>query len=276
MTSKDMDQASFKKAVAAGFDVASEGYDRPAMRFFDNSAQELVRGLALKGDERVLDACAGTGKVAVAVAKRVPRGEVLGIDLSEGMLRRAAERAKAAGVANASFQQGDVDTADFPAGRFDGLTCGFGVFFWSEMEKSLSRLLASVRPGGFAAVSSFAAGSFEPHSNICLKMFARYGVKLPDSYTWHRMDHPDKVKKILEASGLKDVSCRRFQAGYDLETAADWWDLIRFTGFRTFLNQLSPDQAARYQEEFLREVESSRKGGNIPLHVEVILSTAVK
>ncbi|MFN8094232.1 MAG: methyltransferase domain-containing protein [Vicinamibacteria bacterium] len=271
-----MDERRYKDAVAEAFDEAAEGYDLEAMRFFDNAAEELARSLPLGGGERVLDAATGTGKVAVAVARRLATGSVTGIDLSAGMLARAGRRAERAGVRNVDFQRCDVDEARLSPASFDGLTCAFGVHFWSDMERSLGGILRAVREGGFVAIASFAKGSFEPEAGICLRKFAEFGVKLPEVYSYERLDHPEKVARLLQAVGLRDCVTRTFQAGHDLASPGDWWDLVRYTGFRAFLNQLTADEAARYRDEFLSAVAASAGGRRVVLNVEVILATAVR
>ncbi len=265
-----MSESKFKKAVQDAFDEAALGYDKPAMRFFDNSAENLIRQLALKGNERILDAATGTGKIAVSAARELKTGHVTGIDMSAGMLAVAQKKANGAGLSNVSFRRMDVDSADFPPASFDGLTSGFGVHFWSNMEKSLGHLIGMVRRGGFVAITSFAKGSFEPQSNFCLNRFSSYGVKMPDSYTWERLDHPDKNKQLLEIVGLNEIRIRTDQVGYHLESAENWWDLVLFTGFRAFLNQLTPDQASRFKEEFINEVAATANEKGVFLNVAVI------
>lgn len=271
-----MSDPTFKKAVENAFDEASAGYDRPALQFFDRGAEALVRQISLRGDEHVLDAATGTGKIALALAARLHDGHVTGIDLSSGMLAAARKKAEARNLQNLSFRQADVDAVTFPPASFDGLTCGFGVHFWTNMEASLARLAGFVKPGGFVGITSFAKGSFEPQSILCLKRFESYGVKMPDTYTWERLDHPDKNRQLFEAVGLTDVRCEKQQVGAYLKNTEDWWDLVVFTGFRAFLNQLNESQAARYKAEHLKEIEATRGEKGIFLNVEVITAVGRK
>lgn len=53
---------------------------------------ELVNGLRLRGDERVLDAGCGTGRVTARLLERLPEGEVIALDGSQAMLDAAGER----------------------------------------------------------------------------------------------------------------------------------------------------------------------------------------
>jgi ubiquinone/menaquinone biosynthesis C-methylase UbiE len=270
-----MNDKDYKRYIRGAFDQASAGYDHRILRFFDNSARRLARMLPLKGGELLLDAASGTGKVALAVAERLKGGHVTGVDLSSGMLARAGRKAKRAGLRNVSFLNADLDTVPFPPGYFDGVTCGFGVFFWKDMQKGLSRLAGLVKKGGFVAFSAFADGSFDPHADMCLKRFEAYGVKLPKSYAWRKLDHPAKIKKLLHSVGLRNVVCKQFQAGYPVHPQ-DWWHIIRFSGFRAFLNQLTPEQAARYKREFLKDVAATAKAGKVFLDVRVITASATK
>ena len=271
-----MKEEEYKKVIQNAFDEASIGYDSPAMRFFDTSAERLVERLPLKGHEHILDVATGTGKIALTAAKRLSRGQVTGIDLSEGMLKRAREKAQRENLRNISFRCADIDIVDWPKDYFDGLCCGFGVHFWSDMEKSLSRLIRMIKPGGFVAMTSFAKGSFEPQSNLCLERFKRYGVKLPDSYTWERLDNIPKTKELLKKVGFRNIESHQTKMGYYLKSPEQWWDLVFYTGFRAFLNQLSEEQVTRYKHEHLKEIESTADKKGIYLNVEVIFTIAYK
>lgn len=271
-----MNDEKFKKVIRKSFNVASIGYDRPAMRFFDQSAERLVKCVSLEGHENVLDVATGTGKVALAAAARLKKGSVTGVDLSEGMLLVAKRKARYAGLTNASFLRSDVDALRLSRKNLDGLFCGFGVFFWSNMERSLSRLLETVKPDGFVAISSFAKGSFEPQSGLCLSRFHRYGVKLPKSYTWERLGSIKQHKILFQKVGLKNIRSHKKQMGYYLDGSESWWDLVRYTGFRSFLNKLSPSQAKRYKVEHMKEIKGTADKKGIWLNVEVIFTVACR
>src|SRR5207247_11261612 len=101
---------------------------------------ETARRVVSPGD-RVLDACCGTGDLAVAAQRA--GGKVIGLDFSERMLERA--RAKSDQV---EWVQGDALALPFEDGSFDAATVGFGVRNLDDLEGGLRELRRVLRRGG--------------------------------------------------------------------------------------------------------------------------------
>lgn len=91
-------------------------------------AMDLVSRLDLRGDERVLDIGCGDGKITAQVAYRLPRGEVLGIDLSRDMIDFAIDKHPVETNSNLAFQWGDASELDFNE-EFD-LVISFACLHW--------------------------------------------------------------------------------------------------------------------------------------------------
>jgi trans-aconitate 2-methyltransferase len=91
-------------------------------------AIDLVSGLEFKGDEKVLDIGCGDGKITSAIAARVPKGQVLGIDLSREMVDFARSKYPKHDYPNLSFQQKDASQLDFQD-EFD-VVVSFACLHW--------------------------------------------------------------------------------------------------------------------------------------------------
>ena len=94
---------------------------------------------------RVLDACCGTGDLAIAAERE--GGIVTGLDFSPGMLARA--RAKSRTI---DWVQGDVLSLPYEDGSFDAVTVGFGVRNVADLRAGLIELRRVLRPGGRIAI----------------------------------------------------------------------------------------------------------------------------
>src|SRR5271166_182017 len=91
-------------------------------------AEEEIGRLKLDGAERVLDVGCGDGKVTAAIADRVPRGSVLGVDPSHNMIAFAASHFGATVRANLRFEVADARRLPYRC-EFD-LVVSFNALHW--------------------------------------------------------------------------------------------------------------------------------------------------
>jgi demethylmenaquinone methyltransferase/2-methoxy-6-polyprenyl-1,4-benzoquinol methylase len=115
--------------------------------------RKAVALLDLHGRERVLDACTGTGDLAIALLDAGPTGagEVVGTDFAPEMVARA----KAKAGRRAHFEVADTTRLPFGDGEFDAATVGFGVRNLEDLDRGLAELCRVLKPGGRLAVLEF-------------------------------------------------------------------------------------------------------------------------
>src|ERR671934_984932 len=99
--------------------------------------------------DSALDACCGTGDLALALARRVgPGGAVVGCDFSVPMLELARRKAAADGLGWVRFEWADVLDLPYEDASFDAVTVGFGVRNFADLERGLGELARVLRRGG--------------------------------------------------------------------------------------------------------------------------------
>jgi ubiquinone/menaquinone biosynthesis C-methylase UbiE len=103
---------------------------------------------------RILDLGTGTGVVATALGKRYPGAEVLGIDLSPGMIEEARRQLPPELAGRVGFEVGDASALACPDGDFDLVVLSNMIPFFDE----LARIVAS----GGTLVLSFSKGAETP------------------------------------------------------------------------------------------------------------------
>ncbi len=109
-----------------------------------------VERLGLTGKERCLDACCGTGDLALALAKG-GASSVVGSDFAPQMLEIADAKAKG----SIRFVVADTTRLPFPDGEFDVATVGFGVRNLEDLDGGLRELCRVLKPGGRLAILEF-------------------------------------------------------------------------------------------------------------------------
>jgi demethylmenaquinone methyltransferase / 2-methoxy-6-polyprenyl-1,4-benzoquinol methylase len=188
--------------------VMTAGLDR---RWRRETATAVVR----PGD-RVLDACCGTGDLALAAARA--GGRVTGIDFSERMLERA--RRKAPGL---TWLQGDAMAMPFEDGSFDAVTIGFGLRNLEDERRGLVELRRVLVPGGRLGVLEITRpkGLLEPFYRVWFDgLVPLAGKVLPGgaAYSYlpasvRRFPSPELLAELILAAGFENVRFRLFAGG---------------------------------------------------------------
>jgi demethylmenaquinone methyltransferase/2-methoxy-6-polyprenyl-1,4-benzoquinol methylase len=188
--------------------VMTAGLDRRWRRL-------AVREVVWPGD-RVLDACCGTGDLAVEAERR--GGTVVGLDFSEQMLERARRKS-----GTIEWVRGDALELPFGDAAFDAATVGFGVRNLDDLERGLQELARVLRPGGKIAVLEITRprGFLRPFFRVWLDaMIPLAGRFLPGgkAYTYRpasvrRFPGPGDLSRLLAAGGFRDVRYRLLGGG---------------------------------------------------------------
>ncbi|HVO39602.1 MAG TPA: methyltransferase domain-containing protein [Spirochaetia bacterium] len=110
-------------------------------------ARELIGKLSLRGHERILDIGCGDGKITAELARLAPRGEAVGVDNSEEMIRRASAAFPAASIPNLSFKRMDAGALSFEA-PFDVAFSNAALHWLRDHASMLRGVAAILKPGG--------------------------------------------------------------------------------------------------------------------------------
>jgi demethylmenaquinone methyltransferase / 2-methoxy-6-polyprenyl-1,4-benzoquinol methylase len=172
---------------------------------------------AVRPGDSVLDACCGTGDLAVA-AWKAGAGKVVGLDFSEPMLERARRKAP-----ELEWIQGDVLALPFEDGSFDAAVVGFGVRNVEDLEAGLRELRRVLRPGGRLGILEITTprGVLAPFYRLWFdRLVPLLGRVLPggDAYTYlpasvRRFPGPEALTELLTECGFGGVRFRLFAGG---------------------------------------------------------------
>lgn len=116
---------------------------------------ELILGAAeLAEAGTVLDLACGPGIYSRPFARALPRGRVVGLDLSPPMLRHAQRRAREEQLANLSFVRGDAQQLPLPDSRFDLVNCCGALHLFRNPVRALAEAQRVLRPGGHITLAA--------------------------------------------------------------------------------------------------------------------------
>ncbi|MCB9078813.1 MAG: methyltransferase domain-containing protein [Anaerolineaceae bacterium] len=124
-----------------------EAFFVPAL--FGEWGSRVAEAAHIQPGQRVLDVACGTGVLARAAAERVgPEGEVVGLDINEGMLAVARKKAP-----HIEWRHGPAEALPFEDDSFDVVVSQFALMFFEDRRAALSEMVRVLRPGGRLAVA---------------------------------------------------------------------------------------------------------------------------
>ena len=201
------------------FDRISPVYDRMNRGMtlgLDQRWRRLAADAVVRPGDRVLDACCGTGDLALACEQA--GGTVTGLDFSEQMLERA--RAKSSTI---EWCRGDALALPFDAASFDAASVGFGVRNLEDLPRGLAELRRVLHPGGRLACLEITrpAGLLRPFFRVWFDgVVPVVGKVLPGgrAYTYlpasvRRFPGPKELAGLLEEAGFSEVGWRLLAGG---------------------------------------------------------------
>ncbi len=201
-------------AVRGMFDRIAPVYDlmnRVMTAGLDRSWRRLTVEAVVQPGDRVLDACCGTGDLAVAAERE--GGTVTGLDFSTAMLERARRKSD-----TVDWVEGDLLALPFEDGSFDAATVGFGVRNVASLEAGLRELRRVLRPGGRLAILEITRprGFLRPFFSLWFdRVVPLLGKVLPGgkAYTYlpasvRRFPGAEDLVTLLREEGFEQVRFR--------------------------------------------------------------------
>ena len=213
------------------FDNIAPSYDRlnHIMSFnLDRSWRRRVMRIVRRSKaSKIMDIATGTGDLAIAMAKRVDRTQILGVDLSEEMLAVARRKVQKQGLEERiMLEKGDAENlAMVETGSIDAVTVAFGVRNFENLERGLSEIYRTLREGGKFVVLELSV----PKNRLIRWFYAQYAhrilpgigamiskdkqayVYLPESID--EFPAPERFVEILKSVGFKGVKRRKQSFG---------------------------------------------------------------
>jgi len=209
----------------------------------------LVDVASTRPRKRILDVGCGTGGTTLALAHRLGRDcECVGLDISEPMLELARLRAERAG-APVRFIGADAQRYAFEPGYFDLILSRFGVMFFSDSVRAFENLRRAACKNAELCVIAWRSVSENPFMTAAehaiepiLPDLAARDLDGPGQFYFA---DPNRVRKILEESGWKEIDIRPV----DVECCFPERELIRYVSrfgpLGRFLREADEESKAR-------------------------------
>lgn len=165
---------------------------------------EVLARLELRGDETVVDAGCGSGRVTAELARKVPRGRVIAVDGSEAMIAKARERLGEGATYVVS------DLSELELGNPADLVFSTATFHWIvDHERLFARLRANLKPGGRLVAQCGGEGNVAEHARAIAAAAANpeFAPHFAGMEGMWNFATPETTEARLRAAGFSPARC---------------------------------------------------------------------
>lgn len=239
----------------------------------------LMQKAGISPKQCVLDVGCGIGYVSIEVARLVGRnGQVIGIDVSEGMLAVAKRRVEKSGMSNLQFQNQDAQSLPFRDEMFDAAISRFCLMFVPSPKIALREIMRVLKPGARFAASVWCDPKKNPLPRTVLERYFTLppdDPKAPGPYRFsqngtlaHLMKDAGFVETIEEEVRTNEVFTSGAQyVDHILESSALWGGLLR---------ELNVEKLTEAQQALAHEAEQYRVDSEIQIPRAAIVVSGKK
>ncbi len=223
---------------------------------------EVLERLELRGDETVVDAGCGSGRVTEELVERLPNGRVIAVDGSEAMVEKAKERLGD----RADHLVSDLTELELPAPV--DMVFSTATFHWIPDHGALFRQMRGVlKPGGRLVAQCGGKGNVAAHAEAIAAVAAdpEYAQHLTQAKGLWNFASPEETEPRLEGAGFSDAHCwlqpRPVQPSRPLE-------FISTVTLGPVLDQLPEEKRRPFAEAVLEREEEPLVLGYVRLNIE--------
>lgn len=218
------------KQVEEMFDNIAPNYDtlnhRLSWDIDKGWRRKAIKQLMTFKPKKMLDIATGTGDFAILAAQMLSPEELIGADISEGMMEIGRKKVKQASLDNIiSFKKEDCLSLTFADNTFDAVTAAFGIRNFQDLDKGLSEMCRVLKPGGHLSIVELTQPVSFPmkqlfwiYSHTFLPLYGKIVSKDKSAYryltaTIEAFPQGEAMMDILKKAGFSNAQFRRLTFG---------------------------------------------------------------
>lgn len=188
--------------------------------------KKAIRQLLPFQPKTILDIATGTGDFAILSAKELRPQRMIGIDISEGMMKIGQKKVEAEGLQHiVSFKKDDCTHLSFDDNSFDAVTAAFGIRNFQNLDQGLSEMYRVLRPNGHLSIVELTTPVsfpmkqlFKLYSHTMLPVYGKLISKDTSAYSYltktiEAFPQGEVMLGILRKAGFKNASFKRLTFG---------------------------------------------------------------
>jgi ubiquinone/menaquinone biosynthesis C-methylase UbiE len=258
------DPEAFRNFERAVHSKNAESYNNAFAAVTDRAIEPLLDAARVGPGTRLLDVASGPGRLAARAMTRGARAT--GVDLAPAMVALAKRLNP-----DIEFHEASAEQLPFADGRFDAITCGFGVGHFAEPERALDEFARVLAPYGIVALTWWEGFARNRINGIFHEVIGRAELSAPNALppgpAVDRFSDRERFMEFLRTAGFESVSVEKVTFRHTVRDADELWDMAMGSFART--STLIGAQSDVVQQDIRSAVVEATKKYATPRGLEI-------
>lgn len=270
--------AQRKQQTSGIYNRAAAAYDQLGPHYFSYFGRRLVDLMQVPVGASVLDVATGRGAVLFPAAAAVGQsGRVVGIDFAATMVAETTKELALRGLTNAEVYQMDAEQLEFSAESFDYLLCGFAVFFFPQLVRTMAEFRRVLKPHGRIGLTTW-GNSYRAQAQWFDETVAAY---LPRSPGVQPAFHTHAgMEGVMEAAGFTNIQVISEVQEFIYRSKQEFWATLWSHGTRKSLETIEQTAGSqglqRFKDEVFAKADAVMQADGIHQQFPVLYTLAVQ
>lgn len=225
---------------------------------------DLLNEIKFDGHEHILDIGCGDGKITSIISKLIPKGKILGIDLSDEMISFANEKFSSKDYTNLTFMQKDANIIEFN-NEFDIVFASFSLHWITDFTPFMSNINSTLKKNG-TIIFTIPLGISDPLDQATKELiqhpyWSDFFINYTEPYPYSKIK---TYKTVTADSGFEFSLFREVNHKKIFDSRASLEDYI-FQWY-PFLNYIAPANRKKFFKNVIDrylEIEPPRADGSV-------------
>ena len=187
---------------------------------------KAIKALSPYHPQKMLDIATGTGDFAILAAEMLHPQQLIGADISEGMMEIGRKKVREKNLQHIiSFMKEDCMKLSFNDNTFDAITAAFGIRNFEHLDKGLSEMYRVLKPGGHLSIVELTAPVsfpmrqlFKVYSHTILPIYGSMLSKDGSAYHYltasiEAFPQGEQMMEIFKKAGFTETQFKRLTFG---------------------------------------------------------------
>jgi len=241
----------------------------------------LVRNVAPKPGERLLEIAAGPGDTGFLAAPLLGKGRLVSTDLAPAMVEAARSRGAELGIDNADYRVLDAQAMDLDDASFDAAICRWGFMLMPDPAQALRETRRVLKPGGRLAFAVFMGPAENPWVSIPVSVLREAGHLPQPSGDWQpgilALGDRARLQALVESAGFRLPTIETVSMAWTFANADEYWTFLeQTTALGPIFRALLDEQRTRIRATIDARIAKYTGSGGVSLPAQCWAGVAIR